>query len=320
MRLGAAIMMTIWLALAGGAVADTYPARTVRVLTGYPPGGAADVIGRVLVDALTASLGQPFYLEGKPGAAGNLAGDILANAPPDGYTLYLAGFGVVTINHALYGNMSYDPATAFAPITLLARLPLVLEVSAKLPVTSYQDFVAYVAKHPRLNYGSPGIGTPAHLTATRLAAKLGIQGAHVPYRGSGFLTPAMMKGEVDWGFDVPNAALTLLSANAIKALAVTSRTRSPIFPDVPSIAELGQADLVVEPWFALVAPARTPRAIVERIAGAVGETFGAPEAAARLRPLGYEPSPTSPDETAAIFAADRARWSAVVVEHHIKAE
>jgi tripartite-type tricarboxylate transporter receptor subunit TctC len=309
-----------WLALVGSAWAVDYPTRSVRVLTGYPPGGAADVIGRVLVDGLTNSLGQSFYLEGKPGAAGNLAGDILANAAPDGYTLYLAGFGVVTINHALYHNMTYDPATAFAPITLLARLPLVIEVSAKLPVTTFQDFVAYAKSHAPLNHGSPGIGTPAHLTATLLAAKLGIESAHIPYRGSGPFISAMMQGEVDWGIDVPNAVMTLLSAKAVKAIAVTSRAREPTFPDVPSVAELGMPDLVVEPWFALVAPAATPRAIIERVSTEVERGFARPDAAARLRQLGYEPAPTTPDEAAAIFAADRTRWSGVVVEHHIKAE
>ena len=309
-----------WLALIGGAAAESYPAHAVRVLTGFPPGGATDVIGRVLVDTLTNRLGQSFYLEGKPGAAGNLAGEILASAPPDGYTLYLVGMGVTTINHALYGNMTYDPATAFAPITLLVRLPLVLEVSAKLPVATYADFIAYAKGGARLNHGSPGIGTLPHLAAALFTGELGFQSAHVAYRGTGPFISAMMQGEVEWGFDVPSATLTLLGGHAVKALAVTSGARYPAFPDVPSIIELGAPDLVVEPWFGLVAPARTPRAILDAIADAVARGFAQPETAARLRQLGYEPTTTRPDETSAIFAADRARWTAVIAQHHIKAE
>src|SRR5271163_1965577 len=142
-RLGTALVAGIALLVSvPRATAENYPARPVRVLTGYAPGGATDVIGRVLVDTLTSRLGQSFYLEGKPGAAGNLAGELLANAAPDGYTLYLVGMGVATINHALYGNLTYDPATAFAPISLLVRLPLVLEVKAAMKVASYQEFVA----------------------------------------------------------------------------------------------------------------------------------------------------------------------------------
>jgi tripartite-type tricarboxylate transporter receptor subunit TctC len=309
-----------WLSMSAAAQAQTYPSRAVRVLTGFPPGGATDVIGRVLTDTLTSRLGQTFYLEGKPGAAGNLAGEILANAPPDGYTLYLVGMGVATINHALYGNMPYDPATAFAPITLLVRLPLILEVNASLPVANFQDFVRYAKSGARLNHGSPGIGTLPHLAGALLAAKLGVESAHVPYRGTGPFAAAMMQGEIEWAFDVPNAALTLLSGGYVRALAITSAKRQTAFPSVPTVVELSIGDLVIDSWFGLVAPARTPRAIVELLSRAVAQGFAQPEAAARLRALGYEPATTTPDGTRAIFAADRARWGAVVKAHNIKAE
>jgi len=319
--LGAAITAALLALIAGRAAsAEDYPARPVRVLTGFPPGGVTDVIGRVLVDTLSSRLGQPFHLEGKPGGAGNLAGELLANAPADGYTLYLVGMGTAVINHALYGTMTYDPATAFAPVTLLVRMPLILEVAARVPVASYRDFVAYVHSGARLNHGSPGIGTLPHLAATLLEDKLGFQSTHVAYRGTGPYTAAMMQNEVEWSFDVPSATLALLNAHAVRALAVTAAARYPAFPDVPSVVELGAGDLVIDTWFGLVAPARTPRAIVGRISETVAHGFAEPAAAARLRQLGFEPATTTPDETAAIFAADRARWSAVVTEHHIKAE
>jgi tripartite-type tricarboxylate transporter receptor subunit TctC len=309
-----------WLLSALPASAQTYPARSVRVLAGYPPGGATDVIGRVLVDALTTRLGQSFYLEGKPGAAGNLAGEMLANAAPDGYTLYLVGMGVVTVNHALYGNMTYDPAIAFAPVTLLVRLPLVLEVKAAMKAANYREFIEFARSGARLNHGSPGIGTLPHLAAALFAGRIGFESAHVPYRGTGPFVAAMMQAEIDWAFDVPSGTLTLQSGGFIKALAVTSAARYAAFPTVPTIVELGVPDLVMDSWFGLVAPARTPRAIVELLSREITNAFAMPEAAARLRALGYEPATSTPEETTAIFAADRARWSAVVKANNIKAE
>jgi tripartite-type tricarboxylate transporter receptor subunit TctC len=302
------------------ATAETYPARPVRVLTGFPPGGATDVIGRVLVDTLTSRLGQSFYLEGKPGAAGNVAGEILANAASDGYTLYLVGMGVATVNHALYGNLAYDPAVAFAPITLLVRLPLVLEVKAAMKVTTYQEFVALARSGARLNHGSPGIGTLPHLAAALFMSRIGFESAHIPYRGTGPFVSAMMQAEIDWAFDVPSGTLTLQGGGFIKPLAVTSAARYAAFPTVPTIVELGMPDLVMDTWFGLVAPAHTPRAIVEQLSREVAKAFAAPETAARLRAVGYEPATSTPDETTAIFAADRARWSAVVKANNIKAE
>jgi len=320
-RLGSALFAGFaCLSIAGIAAADGYPARPVRVLTGFAPGGATDVIGRVLTDTLTDRLGQSFYLDGKPGAAGNLAGELLANAPPDGYTLYLVGMGVAVINHALYGNLSYDPATAFAPVTLLVRLPLILEVKAAMPVADYRGFVALARGGARLNHGSPGIGTLPHLAAALFAAKIGFESAHVPYRGTGPFTAAMMQAEIDWAFDVPSATLTLLSGGAIKPLAVTAAARYAAFPTVPTFVELDLPDFVIDSWFALVAPAGTPHAIVELLSREVAQGFARPEAATRLRALGFEPATSSPEETAAIFAADRARWGAVVEANHIKAE
>jgi tripartite-type tricarboxylate transporter receptor subunit TctC len=316
----ALIAGVVCLSISAVAAAETYPARPVRVLTGYPPGGATDVIGRVLVDTLTNRLGQSFYLEGKPGAAGNLAGEILANAAPDGYTLYLVGMGVAVVNHALYGNLAYDPATAFAPISLLVRLPLVLEVKAAMKVANYQEFVAFARSGARLNHGSPGIGTLPHLAAALFTSRIGFESAHVPYRGTGPFVSAMMQAEIDWAFDVPSGTLTLQSGGFIKPLAVTSAARYAAFPTVPTIVELGMPDLVMDTWFGLVAPARTPRAIVELLSREVAKAFALPEPAARLRALGYEPATSTPDETTAIFAADRARWGAVIKANNIKAE
>ncbi len=313
------------LAIAGfGAVpaghAETYPSHTVRVLTGYPPGGPTDIIGRVLTEYLTVKMGQSFYVEGKPGAAGNVAGAILANSAPDGYNLYIAGTGLMAVNHDLYGNMSYDPATAFAPITLLVRLPLVLEVNAKVPVSNYADFVKYVKSGVRLAHGSPGIGTLPHLAGELLKQKLGFQSDHVAYRGTGPFATAIMQGEVQWSFDVTNTALSLSKGGFVKLLAVTAPARYPSFPDTPTVVELGIPDLIAQTWFALVAPVGTPRPVIDRLHDVIAEGWKNPDVVGRLRSAGLDPEATTPEETAKIFAADAAKWGAVVRDNHIKAE
>ncbi len=301
------------------AAAETYPARTVRVLTGYPPGGPSDIMGRVLCDHLSTVMGQTFVLEGKPGAAGNLAGEILANAPPDGYTLYIAGLGNVAVNRDLYNNMSYDPAKAYAPISLVGSFPVVLEVSAKLPIESYADFVAYAKSKP-LNYGSPGIGTVVHLAAELLKTRAGFKSEHVAYRGTGPFANAMMQGEVEWSLDVPNTAMMMSQNHFVRLLGISTLTRYAAFPNLPTLNELGVTGFEAVAWFALVAPAATPRPIIERLSAEVGRAYQAPAAVERMHAAGLDPAWSTPDETAATFEKARALWGKVVRDNHIKAE
>jgi len=308
------------LVVAAAVHAQTYPSKQVRVLTGYPPGGPTDLIGRVLTEYLTKTLGQSFYLEGKPGAAGVVAGGILANAAPDGNTLYIVGLGLVAVNADLYSDMPYDPAKAFAPITLLVNLPVVLEVNAKLPVNSFKDFVAYAKSGAQLNHGSPGIGTLPHLAAELFKARIGFSSAHVAYKGTGPFANGMMGGEVQWSFDVTNTAITMLKGGYVKLLGITSPERYPGFPDTPTFVELGMPDFVFTTWFGLVAPAKTPQAVIDRLHDAIAKGWQDANVVAPLRTAGLDPTTTTPEETAKIFAADRARWGAVVRENHIKAE
>ncbi len=299
---------------------EPYPTRAVRVLTGYPPGGPSDIMGRVLCDHLTMALGQPFYLEGKPGAAGNLAGEILANAPPDGHTLYIAGLGNVAVNRDLYHNMSYDPAKAYAPISLVGSFPVILEVNAKLPITSYPEFVAYAKSGKPINYGSPGIGTVVHLAAELLKSRVGFPSEHVAYRGTGPFATAMIQGEVEWSFDVPNTAMTMLQGNYVRLLGVSTATRHRAFPTLPTLIELGVPDFDAVAWFALVAPAATPRPIIERLSAEVARAYQTPEAVERMHTVGLDPAWSTPAETAAMFEKARALWGKVVRDNHIKAE
>lgn len=320
LRFGALVLALMASLMAGGAQAQNYPSKPVRILTGYPPGGPTDVIGHVLAEYLTKDLGQSFYVEGKPGLAGILAGQILAASPPDGQTLYLVGLGLVAVNADLYPNMPYDPAKAFAPITLLVNLPVVLEVNAKLPVNSLKDFIAYAKSGVQLNHGSPGIGTVPHLAAELFKDKIGFQSTHVPYKGSGPFANAMMSGEIQWSFDVTNTAITLHKGGFVKLLAMTSAQRYPTFPTVPTFTELGMPEFTFTTWFGLVAPAKTPQAIIDKLHDAIAKGWHDPKVVAPLVSAGLDPQATTPAETAKIFAADRARWGAVVRENHITAE
>jgi tripartite-type tricarboxylate transporter receptor subunit TctC len=314
----AALLVTLG---AAGATAQPYPSKPVRILTGFPPGGPTELIGRVVADYLTKSLGQPFYIEGKPGAAGNVAGELLANAPPDGHTLYLAGMGVMAVNHALYPDMKFDTTTDFAPVTVLVTVPLVLEVSTKLPVNTYGEFVAYARQHgARLNFGSPGIGTLPHLAGELMKSRLGFQSTHVAYRGRGPVVQAIGQHELQWALDEPHTAGTLVKNGAVKVLAVAAKARTAHFPDVPTFAEAGLPDSDWTPWFGLVAPKRTPREIVDRLSAEVGRGFKLPENIERLRNAGYEPATTTPEGMTEMIVRERARWPEVVRVNQIKVE
>jgi len=302
-------------------LAQAYPTKPVRVLIGYPPGGATEVVGRILTDHMTKAMGQAFYVEGKPGAAGNVAGDILTNSPPDGYTLNLVGMAIMTVNHFLYPDMKFDSSKDFAPVTVLVRTPIFLEVSTKLPVTTYREFLAYAKEHgARLNYGSPGMGTLLHLAGELLKSRAGFQSTHIAYRGTGPFVQAMSQGELQWAFDTPHSAMTISRNGAVKVLAVTSATRSEQFPDVPTLAEHGVGDAEWNVWFGLVAPARTPKEIIDRLAAEVARGFKEPDNVGRLRNAGYEPATTTPEEMAKIAARDRVIWTEVVRANNIKAD
>lgn len=303
------------------AQAQDYPSRPVRILSGFPPGGATDLVGRLLADHLSHALGQPFVVENRTGASGIVAGQALIAAPADGHTLYVVNFSIMSTSRAMYPSMAYDPATAFVPITLLARAHMVLEVGAQVPAKSYADFLAYArANSGKLNHGSPGVGTLMHLCDQLFSQRVGFASEHVPYRGVAPFAQGLAKGEVQWGFDSSFSALQVQRAGQGRPIATATAQRLPAFPDVPTLAELGMADAVWSNWFGLVAAAGTPKPIVDRIAAEAAAGWKTPEVAERIRNAGFEPETMTPDETARFFAAERARWTAVVKANNLKAE
>ncbi|MBM3487133.1 MAG: tripartite tricarboxylate transporter substrate binding protein [Alphaproteobacteria bacterium] len=322
MRLGRIIATaTLAACLGTPAAADSWPSKPVRIVTGFAPGGPTELLGRFLGDHLSKTLGQPFVVEGKPGAAGIVAGEFVANAAPDGHTIGIVGISLITVNRFLYKSMTYDPMEVFAPFSLLVRFPAVLVVSTQVPPTTYDDFVRW-AKTPglKLNHGSPGTGTLPHLAAEFWRTKMGIASEHIAYRGSGPYVQGMMQKELQWSFDTPNTAIQLRDGGHVRFFAVTSRERWPAFPEVPTLGELGFPDAVWNAWFGLVVPAKTPPEIVARLSAEVRRGYTAPEYATRLKAAGFEPAPTTPEETRRIFADDLERWGGVVRAANIKVE
>jgi len=309
------------LAIAGAANAQAYPTKPVRILNGFAAGGAQDLLGRIIADHLSKALGQPFIVEAKPGAGGIVAGQILIASPADGHTLYVVSPGIIATARAMNDNMTYDPATAFAPVTVLAEAPMIIQIAADIAMTTVKDFIAYGKANPtRLNHGSPGVGTVPHLAAELFRARLGFESVHIPFRGQGPFTQAILQREVQWGFGAPISALAALRGNNGRLIAVTSRTRWSAAPDVPTLAELGFEDSVWSVWNGLVAPAGTPTAIIDRLAGEIALAMKDPATITRIQNSGYEPWTLSPAETARFFEAERARWSAVAKANNIKAE
>ena len=307
--------------VAGAADAQTYPSKPVRLVNGFQPGGPTDVIGRILADHLTKAMGQQFIVEAKPGAAGNLAGEIVANSAPDGYTLYVSASGVLVANHALYGNMSYDPASALTPISILVRIPMPLDVNSKVPVTSYAGFLAYAKANPgKLNHGSPGIGSVPHLAAELFRKRVGFASEHVPYRGSAPFAQGITQGEVQWGFDSPSTALQMVRNGSIRVLAISGAKRDESFPDTPTLDELGLKDSDWTSFFALVGPAKLSKDIIDKLYAEVARAWKDPEVAQRLKNVGFAPAGLSPEDSARLIARDRAIWTQVVRDNNMKAE
>jgi tripartite-type tricarboxylate transporter receptor subunit TctC len=303
------------------AQAQDYPSKPVRVLTAFSPGGATEVAGRVLCDHLTQALGQPFLLEGKPGAGGNIAGEALALSAPDGHTLLIASMGAISVAKALYPNPGYDPATDFAPVSMLVKFPLVLEVSSKLGPKSLKEFLDYAKANPgKLNHGSPGIATAPHLVAELFMMRTGFKSVHIPYRGTGPMGQGMTQGEIQWAFDSPLIAQPLNKNGITNVIGIGGAERDPRFPDVATLQEQGLADSAWDTGFVLVVPAKTPRSVIDRLAAEVAKGYGTPAAKERLTNVGLDPNPTSPEQAGKIMEQNRNQWSAVVRDANIKVE
>ena len=296
-----------------------WPAKPIKWVVPFPPGGAMDVIARTLGEKAGRTLGQPFVIENRPGAGGNIGADAVAKSPADGYTIMITSIGMAT-NKALYPRLSYDPVKDFAPISLLAIVPNVLVVNtAKTTDKSVADVIAHAKRDPgKLTYASAGNGTSIHLAGEVFASMAGLNLLHVPYKGSGPAVTDMLGGQVDLMFDSITSARPHIQAGKLRALGVTSAKRSATLPGVPTIAEAGVPGYEVSPWFAVFAPAGTPAAIVNKINAALIDAMKQPDTVAKFETIGAEPIGTTPQQLATHLDKELARWGALIKERNIR--
>jgi tripartite-type tricarboxylate transporter receptor subunit TctC len=291
--------------------AEDWPSRPIRWVVPFAPGGGNDIIARLMAPALYEALGQPVVIDNRPGAAGNVGSELAAHAPPDGYT-WLIVATPNAINESLYSHLGFSLERDFTPVTLLMTMPNV-EVYNELPVHSVAELIAYANAHPgKLNYGSGGIGSTPHMAAELFKAVTGVQMVHVPYRGAGPALADLLAGQVQVLFDTLNGSIEQIKAGNTRAIAITSPQRSPALPDLPTIAEAGVPGYEVTAWFGLAVPARTERAIIDRLNRVVVTALGRPELQRRIDEMGAIPAPGTPEEMASFMQAEIAKWAKVV--------
>ncbi|HMS78973.1 MAG TPA: tripartite tricarboxylate transporter substrate binding protein [Burkholderiaceae bacterium] len=310
------------LATAGPAAAQDgpWPSKPVRIVVPFPPGGAADTFARLIAEYAGKSLGQPFVAENRPGAGGQIATDFVAKAPADGHTML-----VVTVGHAvtpsLYPKLPYDTLGDLAPVARIADLPSVLVVNPGVPATTVQELVALMKSKPDgLAYASSGNATTSHVAGAMLAAQAGVKALHVPYKGSAPAVTDLIGGQVQWMIDPVLSSAQHVKAGKLRALAVSTAKRSNVVPGLPTIAESGLPGYDFSAWFVLLAPARTPPAVVERMHREVERMLALPEVKERFVQLGAEPGSGSPAQVGAFLAAEVKRYATVVRDANMKAD
>jgi tripartite-type tricarboxylate transporter receptor subunit TctC len=300
----------VWAANAG---AQTWPSRPVHMIVPFPAGSSPDLIARILTEKLAPALGQPVVIENRPGAGGNLGTALVAKAAPDGYTLGFSIQGPLAVNSVLYRKMEYDPFKDLAPVCLVAASPNVLVVDPKLGVNSVKELVALAKSQPgKLNYGSVGNGSSSHLTMELFKETAGIDIVHVPYPGSPQVNTAILSGQVAAGFVVPATAMPLVESGRLKAIAVTTSVRSVVLPEYPTLAESGYPEVVSTAWQGIVAPAKTPRPIVERLGRELVAIVRSDDVREKMIRLYFQPIGSSPAGLASLMRSEVERWGKVI--------
>ena len=307
------LLLAILIAVAAPVWAQNYPSKPVRVIVSFPPGSTPDIVGRALATRLQDALGQPFVVENRAGAGGNIGADAVAKAPPDGHTLLVSTNGVFAINKTLYKSMPFDPDKDLAPVSLLATAPQMLVVNPSLGVKMFKDFIEHARANPgKLSYGSVGAGSASHLTMELLKNDAKVFIVHIPYKGFPPAVTDMLGGNIDTMFAIIPGVLPHVKAGKMTGLAVTALKRSVLAPDVPSVGELGFPQLESLAWIGLGAPAGTPREIVARLAEEARRQLGAAEARELLGRQGFEVVASGPEEFSRWIRSESEKWSKVI--------
>ena len=316
--LGLISSLSLGLLASSSVMAQAYPNKPIRLVVTFPTGGAPDILARLFSEK--AQLGQPVVIDNKPGAGGNIGSDVVAKSAGDGYTIVMGTVGTHSINGALYEKMPYDMVKNFTPISLIASAPNLLVVNNDLPVKTVNELVAYMKANPnKLSFGSPGIGTSVHMSGELFKAMTGTSMTHVPYKGRQFYMPDLLGGSIQLVFDNMPSALPMAKEGKIRAIAQTTAKRSPAAPDVPTVAE-SLPGFEATTWFAMFAPANTPKPIIDKLNAEVVRIFKLPDVAERLKILGLDPVLSTSEELGKHQAAEIVKWAKVVKESGAKAE
>jgi tripartite-type tricarboxylate transporter receptor subunit TctC len=317
-RFGTALLALACSVATVPALAQGYPNKPIRMVVTFPTGGAPDILARLFSER--ANLGQPIVVDNKPGAGGNIGADSVAKSAPDGHTLVMGTVGTHSINGALYSKMPYDMVKDFTPVAHIASAPNLLVVTNSLPVKNVQELVAYLKANPeKVSFGSPGIGTSVHVSGELFKSLTGTQMTHVPYKGRQFAIPDLIGGQIQLMFDNMPSALPMAKEGKIRALAQTTAKRSAAAPDVPTVAETVPG-FEATTWFAVFAPANTPRDVVMRLNGELKRVFALPDVQDKLKGIGLEPWLSSPEELARYQGDEIVKWAKVVKDSGAKAD
>jgi tripartite-type tricarboxylate transporter receptor subunit TctC len=301
--------------------ATNYPDRTITVVVGFPPGGASDILARILTDKLGKLLGQPVIVDNRPGAGGNVGGEFVAHAAPDGYTLLIGNNAILATNASLYSNIGFDAVKDFAPVSLIGTQANVLVVNPNVPAHSLAELIALAKANPgKLNFASSGYGLAAHLAGELFKAQAHIDIVHVPYKGSAPALEDVIAGQDQMMFATTSGVMGFLTNGQVRALAVTTLKRTAILPDIPTMDEAGLPGFEATTWHGLVAPAGTPSAIIDTLHGALVETLADPDVQKKLAALGVDIGPDSPDQFAAYIKAEIPKWAAIIKASGAKVE
>jgi len=317
----ALLVVALYAFAAGGAQAQAWPSKPIKVVIPFVAGGSSDIVGRAMGSKFQEFLGQPAIVENKPGANGSIAAEYVAKADPDGYTVLVGSIGVFSINAALFKDLRYNPVRDFAPITLAVTTPNVLITRPDLTANTMKELVEFAKKNPgKLSYCSSGTGSSDHLTGEVFKQGAGVTAVHVPYKGGAACQTDIMGKQIDISFQNLGAVTNYIKAGKMKALAVTAASRNPQIPGVPTTIESGFPDLVVTSWQAAAAPAKTPREVVMKLNDAMVRTLRSADIRERMNQIGFDVVAGTPDEFGQFMKAEVERWTRVVERGGIKPE
>jgi tripartite-type tricarboxylate transporter receptor subunit TctC len=301
--------------------AQTYPNKPIKIVIPYGPGGAPDILGRLIGVKLQNSLGQPVVVENHPGAGGTIGTDFVAKSAPDGYTILVATTANLSISPHLYPKLPYNALKDLTPVSLLANSPLILTISKNIPANNLKELIAYAKANPgKLNYASAGSGTIQHVAGAMFASMAGIDAIHVPYKGTSQILPDLVAGRVNLMFNSPAPMLPLVKDGSLKAIGIGSLNRSPLNPEFSTISEQGLIGFDVAPWYAFFAPTGTPPAIIARLNKDITAALALPDVKEKYADMGLEVSPSTPAELAQVTKRDYDKFGKIIKDNNIKGE